>query len=184
MNRYVAFLRGINVGGKNIIRMDQLNSMFVTMGFSGIKTFIQSGNVMFDSNENNDKVIEKKIFKDLKQQLGYPVMVMVRRYEVLENIVRDDPFRGYPESKQYKLYLCLLEKVPEEIPSLPILNEKEGLKVISVKGSEAYIVSYPIKDHYGFPNNFLEKILGMNSTARNWKTILKLIEKKSDNRKS
>lgn len=88
---YVAFLRGINVGGNNIIRMDRLREEFEKMGFLSVKTYIQSGNVLFHSNVTDRIDIEKKIEKAMTTAFNYNAKVIVRSKEDIENTITQFP---------------------------------------------------------------------------------------------
>lgn len=88
---YVAFLRGINVGGKNIIKMDALRTEFETIGFQSVKTYIQSGNIIFQSTINNQKKIEKLIETKLTKAFKYQAKALVRSRKELENVVKNFP---------------------------------------------------------------------------------------------
>jgi uncharacterized protein (DUF1697 family) len=91
MDTYIAFLRGINVGGKNIIKMDALCSEFESMGFQSVKTFIQSGNVIFKTKISDKEKIEKKIEKSLAENFNFSVKVLVRSIEEIENTISHFP---------------------------------------------------------------------------------------------
>jgi uncharacterized protein (DUF1697 family) len=173
---YLAFLRGINVGGKNIIPMKELKAIFISCGFTKVETFIQSGNVKFDSREKEGPIsIKAKIENALLKYFGSVVSVMVRRFEEIRKLVKENPFKDWKKDRDIKFYVCFLEKRPEPFPSLPWISEKEGLEFFRFSGREAFVISRRIKDRYGFPNNFLEKELNLSSTARNWLTIEKMI---------
>ncbi|MDD5456814.1 MAG: DUF1697 domain-containing protein [Candidatus Margulisbacteria bacterium] len=88
---YVALLRGINVGGKNIIKMEVLREEFVKMGFLSVKTYIQSGNVLFQSDMTNKDDIERKIEKQLASRFQYQAKVLIRSKEDLQNSISHFP---------------------------------------------------------------------------------------------
>ena len=176
MTKYIAFLRGINVGGHKLIKMDNLRGIFKSMGLSNIRTYIQSGNAGFETKESDKEHLKIKIEKHLKKKLGYHVPVLLRELSALENMLARDPFKGYTDNEQIKLYVCFLEKPPDKIPILPLINQKEGLELIKIIKTDAYLISHPIKGRYGFPNNFIEQELQVISTARNWNTVVKIID--------
>jgi uncharacterized protein (DUF1697 family) len=88
MRRYIAFLRGINVGGHKIIKMVDLAKIFASMEFTNVRTFIQSGNVFFCSDETDESVLLALIETTLSKKMGYDVQVMIRRIDYLEKSVR------------------------------------------------------------------------------------------------
>jgi uncharacterized protein (DUF1697 family) len=176
MTRYIAFLRGINVGGKKIIRMDHLSGLFMGMGFSEVSTFIQSGNVIFSAKETSTEKLGRQIESGLGKALGFAVEVMVRSMKAMADLLKLDPFKEIDPGQDIKLYVCFLRTAPASVPDLPLMVEKEALEVIAITATEAIILSRPLKGHYGFPNNYIEKKLGVIATARNWNTIVKILK--------
>ncbi|MEI7980189.1 MAG: DUF1697 domain-containing protein [Bacteroidota bacterium] len=174
MEKYVAFLRGINVGGKNLILMSELRKLFESERLSHVETFIQSGNVSFRAAVNEPGVLKVKLEKRLETRFGHPVAVMLRTLSELKEAVSDDPFTPFISKEPVKFYVCFLEKIPHRLPELPLINAKEGLEVIRILDADVYIISREVKGRYGFPNNFIEKEFGLLSTARNWNTVQKI----------
>jgi uncharacterized protein (DUF1697 family) len=175
--RYIAFIRGINVGGKNIIRMEDLSALFHRIGFTGVTTYIQSGNVLFDSEATLARQIEDQIENHLKEKLIGEIPVIVRSVKAIENLIGQDPFRNYKDDPELKLYVCFLKYRPEKIPPLPLISLKDGLEIIQINDLYTFVVSRKVKKMYGFPNNLVEKKLNVPATTRNWNTILKMIKK-------
>jgi uncharacterized protein (DUF1697 family) len=176
MTRYVAFLRGINVGGKNIIKMEDLNAVFVKMGCENVKTLIQSGNVIFDSTVSDSAALEKKIAKSLSARFNYEAVLMLRKMSEIENIINLDPFKKITVTPKIKFYVAFLSGKLKPSPKLPLVNEKEGLELLCVVNKDAFLLSKEIKNgRYGFPNSFIEKEFDVEATTRNWNTIAKLI---------
>jgi uncharacterized protein (DUF1697 family) len=173
--RYVAFLRGINVGGKNIIRMEDLDRIFASGGFSSIRTLIQSGNVMFDSAAVHAQQLKTKIEGLLKTNLGYDVIVFIKSLKELSEIYSSDPFAGKEDHGRSKFYISFLSGDPAVKPELPAFSVKKDLEVFRFTGDMAFVISYEINGRFGFPNNFLEQMLGITATTRNWNTIAKLV---------
>ncbi len=175
MTKYLAFLRGINVGGKKLIKMDELREMMTSTGLINVKTYIQSGNVSFETEDIGINSIRQKIEGELQEQLGYKVDVLVRTYKELENIVKTDPFGHLDVQGNIKLYISFLEKVPKFRVELPLINPKEGLEIIKIEKQEVYILSREVNGRFGFPNNYIEKELNLLATTRNWTTIFKIV---------
>ena len=92
MPRYVALLRAINVGGQNVVKMDQLRRLFEKAGFSGVDTFIASGNVIFESGAKNGAAVEKKIETTLRGALGWDVHTFLRTDQEIARIAVHPPF--------------------------------------------------------------------------------------------
>jgi uncharacterized protein (DUF1697 family) len=174
--RYVAFLRGINVGGKNIIKMEALKKSFESAGFTNVKTFIQCGNVLFDSTSSSTPALTKKIEKKLREDYGSDIKTMIRSMDEIEEMQKQSPFCGREGDKSVKLYVCFLY---ENIPAgkkLPSVSEKDAVEIVRVGKKEIYFLSFPTKNgRYGFPNNFIENEFKTFSTVRNWNTIKRLL---------
>lgn len=176
MTKYVAFLRGINVGGKNIIKMDELNDAFQKMGFRNVKTLIASGNILFDSTKASIDVLEKKITAALSSRFNYNAVLMLRTMKEIENISKLNPFEKITQTPKIKLYVVFLSAEPGLLPNLPLINEKEKLELFFIYKKNAFLLSKEVKNgRYGFPNNFIEKELNVSATSRNWSTVLKLL---------
>src|SRR5918993_4656593 len=102
--KYVAFLRAINVGG-HIVKMDLLRSLFESMGFANVETFIASGNVIFDSKTKSTAALEKKIEKQLHAALGYEVKTFLRTLNEIADVTRDEIFKSELETPGNILYI-------------------------------------------------------------------------------
>jgi uncharacterized protein (DUF1697 family) len=127
MNKYVAFLRGINVGGNNLIKMGVLRQKFEEMGFKSVKTYIQSGNVLFESNLDNKELIKYKIIKALAALFKGKVIVLVRSQKDIAKTIAHFP--KIFEKHDWKHNVIFLSG---EIDSKNILNKFELKKDIEV----------------------------------------------------
>jgi uncharacterized protein (DUF1697 family) len=171
---YVAFLRGINVGGRGVLKMQDLARMFASAGCERVKTYIQSGNAVFESRAGDLDGFQGKIEKRLRDRLGVDVKVMLRTAREIENLVNLDPFEKAGRDPKVKKYVAFLYGKPRSRPELPLISAKEGIEVFLVKNLEAFGLSREVKGRYGFPNNFIEKELGVPATTRNWNTVCKV----------
>ena len=175
MTRYVAFLRGINVSGAKIIKMTDLKAMFESAGMKQVKTYIQSGNVRFESTLADSKKLKRKLEDHLESKLGYHVPILLRTITELEEAVALDIFKDHLDNPEVKLYACYLDEKPKALPKLPLVVEKEGLQFIKIINADVYVLSGRVGDHFGFPNLYIEKNWKVLSTSRNWKTICKIV---------
>lgn len=175
MIRYVAFLRSINVAGHNPVKMEDLRQYFEMTGIENIATYIQSGNVLFDTEETDEQKLTDKISKKLEKELGYKVTVIIRSLFDLRKVVKNMPYDTIKTEEKSKLYVTFLADVPafDVRGSLGVYsNDAEYARVVN---REVYIVS----PNYGktcFSNTFIEKKLGMPATTRNWATVNKILE--------
>ena len=176
MIEYIAFLRGINVGGKNLIKMDQLSKIFELSGYKNVRTYIQSGNVLFESNETNPKSMVKEIEKELHKILTDDVIVALRSAEQLKSIVKSSPFNKFKYAPTAKLYISLLRNELNQKPELPLLSIKKDVEILHTTKQDVFCIAHEINGKFGFPNNFIEKKFNIQATTRNWNTILKISE--------
>jgi uncharacterized protein (DUF1697 family)/GNAT superfamily N-acetyltransferase len=177
--RYVAFLRGINVGGKKIIKMEELNKIFTSAGFLKVRTLIQSGNVIFNSTSGQIAKLNKEIADLIRKNLGFDVEVFVKSLQELKEIFLSDPFAERKSTGRSKLYLSLLSSPPSKKPYLPFFSEKKDVEIFRIDHDMAFIITHEINGRYGFPNNFFEETLGVTATTRNWNTIEKLVKEQT-----
>jgi len=170
MVTYVAFLRAINVGGHKLIKMEALRRAFESLGCKNVRTYIQSGNVIFDSASVNSVTLSRKIEKRLKEVFGHEVTVILRELSELEALVKRNPFKRVKADAGVMLFAVFLSEEPKTKPKLPLVSTTENLEVFEIKDRAAFIVS-----RRGFPNLFVEKQLGVLGTTRNWNTVNKIV---------
>ena len=177
MNSYVAFIRAINVGGRAIVRMTDVRDAFVRAGCERVRTYIQSGNVLFDSRETDVGVLSGHVCGRLAELTGTKVGMSVRRLAELEKLVKGQPFRDFETDPSIKLYVAFLESKPPVKPKLPLISVREALEAFAMKSLDVLILSRPKPNgFYGFPNNFVEKELAVPATTRNWNTVQKILQ--------
>jgi len=175
MGAYIALLRGINVGGHKKILMEHLRTVFESLTLSNVRTYIQSGNVLFESAETDAVSLADRIERGLEQEYGFKIPVVLRTPDQLEATVRRNPFdmTGRPSSDS--LYVSFLKEIPSAQAIADCYSFRNDVDEFIVDGAEVYIL---IHKHYGeskFSNNFLEKKLKVAATTRNWATVNKLI---------
>ena len=176
MIKYLALLRGINVSGHNMIKMDALKKMLENMGFQNVETYIQSGNVFFESEEENAASIGFKIKQEISKVFGYDVPVIMVCKTDLELCFKNNPYLKEKECDIKKLYVAFISK---ELSPLAI----NDLKISNFKPDEASINSNRIYIKYAIgagktnlDQKYIEKKLSVVATMRNWNTITKLLE--------
>ena len=169
MTKYVALLRGINVGGKNLMKMHALREAFEAAGLKKVRTFQQAGNVVFESNL-------KKPLAKMENLLNTDPRAVVFSVDELSQIVKQDPFKQIHEG-DVMLCVVFLFQEPATLPKLPVKSTTEKLELIRVKDRAAFVVARRKKTGwFGFPNNFVEKQLGVTATTRQWSTVKKLVD--------
>ena len=174
---YVAFLRGINVGGRKVIKMEELARIFTSAGLRNVRTYIASGNVIFESGSGSTTGLTKKIEKALLQALGYEVTAVLRALRELESIVARNPFKGKSSGGDIMQCVVFLADEPKSKIQIPLISTTENLEVFEVTDRTAFVVSGRKKNgSFGFPNNFVEKQFGVAGTTRNWSTVNKILQ--------
>lgn len=177
MQRYIALLRGINVGGHKKILMADLRKLIDTLGYTNIRTYIQTGNIIFDSSTKEDNsTIALNIQDAILDTFGFEVPVMVRTAEEIHAIVKQSPYATEGKSDIDSLHLTLLDAKPtdENIAQLKAIDcHPDSFEIID-KSMYLYCVQKYSDTKLG--NNIIEKKLKLRATTRNWKTTLKLLE--------
>lgn len=176
MTIYIALLRGINVAGQKIIKMTDLASCFESMKFKKVKTYIQSGNVIFESNATDTNKLSRRIERKLREILGHNILVFLRTRQDLEKIVKFNPFEKITRHSESRMIVTFLLNEIKPKPKTPLFSVKKDVEIISAKGRELYILSHEVNGRPGFPNNFAEKEFNVSASSRNWRTLQKLSE--------
>jgi uncharacterized protein (DUF1697 family) len=175
MTRFVAFLRGINVGG-HIVKKEILKEIFESLGFQKISTYKQSGNIIFEAATTKAKEIQHKIEFKLQSKLNYNVAVFVRTISQLNNIINQEPFKGQ-ESKASSFLVTFLPTEQIIFPlQLPLTIPKSAAQIISAKDTEVFSVTHGGGEG-ALPNPFVESKLKVKSTTRNLNIIKEIVEK-------
>lgn len=171
MPRYVAFLRAINVGGRNV-KMETLKKIFEADGFKKVSTFIASGNVLFDSKAKPGP-LERKIEALLQKELGYRVDTFIRSLEELAEIAKANPF---PDQEGHTIHVGFTgESIGKEAAAK--FEEFPGeVDAFHIEGADFYWRCRIRSSDSKFSGAVLEKILKRPATLRNIKTVRKLAE--------
>ena len=176
MITYIAFLRAINVGGQKLIKMEVLRQIFESLGLKNVRTYIQSGNIIFDSTSTNSTALTRKIEKKLKDVTGHEVTVILRELSEIEGLVKQNPFGKIKPGSDAVLFVVFLSAMPATKQNVPFVSKPENLEVLTIKDGAAFVVSRRKKNGlFGYPNNFVEKQLGVSGTTRNWSTVNKIV---------
>lgn len=175
---YIAFLKAINVGGKNIIKMSDLKQLFATIGISDAITYIQSGNIIFTSNDT-ENILSKKIESAIFKTFGLNISVILRTLPELEQILIDHPFseteiermKQNAEGEVFYLFLFNNNLSDNNIQQIYAAKEKEKLEVVK---RNVYILFDKTIRNSKLPG-VIQRI-DTHCTSRNIKTISKMVE--------
>ena len=174
--KYVAFLRGINVGGKNKIKMETLREICSNaLGFENVKSYINSGNVIFETAKTDDKKLAAKIEKAIEKEFGLRIKTMVRSVAEIEEIIKNNPFDGEFENDKDLHVFFLDEELPEEKRELLLSNNNEN-EMFAVRNREIFhLLRISFSDSL-MGKDYIGKKLKVSATARNWRTVNKVLE--------
>ncbi len=177
MTNKIALLRGINVGGKRKILMADLRELLAGIGFTDVKTYIQSGNIFFNlSNEMSDAEIADAIEKLISDNYGFDVPVVIRSVEEVEQAIENNPFYTGEEENITNLHLTFLKEKPSEENQLKTEEYNYEPDKFVIKNKDVFIFCEGKYHKSKLTNTFFEKKLKVSTTTRNWKTVLKLLE--------
>jgi uncharacterized protein (DUF1697 family) len=174
--RYIALLRGINVTGKNMIKMETLRATFESLGFGNVKSYINSGNLAFNTSKTSEETLVAKIGDAIEEDFGLRIQVMVRERKAIESVIRNNPFEGNFESHKQMHVLFMNEEMPQEKQELLSGYQTERDKV-AIRGREIYTLLLDgVAESTLMRKNIIEGKLKIPITGRNWRTVEKLIE--------
>lgn len=169
MRTYIALLRGINVGGKNKLPMRELVNSLERMGLQNVKTYIQSGNVIFRSSPNQETEISGQISREIQKSYGFTPHTMVVSLDEFRKAIDNNPF-GAAVSEPQTLHLYFLETEPTNPDMEKLEKIKQDRERYSLKGKVFYLHA---PDGIGRSKlaTRVERALGAVATARNWRTV-------------
>jgi uncharacterized protein (DUF1697 family) len=171
MSTLISMLRGINVGAQKIIRMETLRAIYEGLGFSNVRTYVQSGNVLFESTESDHTNLVKRIEAQIEKTCGYHVSVFIRQPHNLQRILEGSPFlHGRNEDPRWLHVTFLYQPPPDNAWS----KLKRPVNIADEFASGELAIYLFCPNGYGktkLNNSFFEKKLGVPVTTRNWNTV-------------
>lgn len=178
MTTLVSFLRGINVGGHNMVKMPELADLYRSLDFANVRTYLQSGNVIFSHADKEASGVSDKIEKALKQRLGLDVTVFLRTRDQLRTVVAGNPFI---EESPSKLHVGFLRTKPVNLPLDRLKALRDRVEEFAIKNREVYLFLPNGIGRSKLSNNFLEKAFGIPATTRNWNTVTAVTDLAAEN---
>ncbi len=175
--RYISLLRGINVGGHNIVPMARLKTLYESCGFKNVVTYIQSGNVIFDSAERNIDGLCMKIEDVIELEYAFHVPADIRTHLELKKVLENSPFeKSLSEENGSMIIVVFLKSESSREQHKALLKYVRASEQLSICKKEIYLYS---PEGYGKSKltcTLIEKKLGTSATTRNWKSVKKLYE--------
>ena len=176
METYIAILRGINVSGQKKIKMADLKAHLKELNFKNVRTYIQSGNVIFEHKETTPESLENEIEKKISEKYGFQVPTIIISPSELEYVLNNNPFLNDPNKASDRLYVTFLSAIPSSINIGKLKNIDHSPEEYILDGKNIYFFSPSSYGKAKMNNNFFENKLKTAATTRNWKTVNKLLE--------
>ena len=177
MISYVAFLRGINVGGNKTISMARLREAFESLGLHNVKTLLASGNVLFETGATGARALTQTIEQKISKTFGLEVSVILRTRRQLEQLAAANPFRGIPVTPRTRLFVTFLSEKPGTGLKIPYESPDKSFRILRLADRD--VCSVLNLGPQGAKNlrqmDILEKEFGKKITTRNWNTVRKCL---------
>lgn len=174
MTTQVALLRAVNVAGKNLVAMADLREMLEELGFTDVRTLLQSGNLVFQSNRLAGAALESKLEAETAKRLKVSCDYFVRTTAEWAKVVAQNPFLDEAERDPGHLVVMFLKAAADAKAVKSLVAAIQGPEIVRAMGKQLYIV-YPAGiGRSKLTNALIEKHLGTRGTGRNWNTVLKL----------
>jgi uncharacterized protein (DUF1697 family) len=173
--KYVALLRGINVGGKNMIKMESLREKLASLGLENVKSYINSGNLVFETSKSDDRKLAQTIHDAIKNEFGFDISVMVRQMSEIEAIIAKGPFAGQFESHK-DLHVFFLDTELTEDQRTLLEAQACDTEIYDINGRHVSVLLKKSILDSAVGKGFIDKKLKVSATARNWRTVQKIAE--------
>ena len=174
MTTYISILRGINVSGHKLIKMDALRALYENMGLSNVTTYIQSGNVIFNGPPADTGFLEQKISGQIKSEFGFEVTILVLTMHQLKEVIENNPFIKAGNENGKSVQVTFLSVNPDLSNIRVIEDRKQESEGLFISENAVYL---HCPNGYGktkLENSFLESKLKVRATTRNWNTTKEL----------
>jgi len=168
---YVAMLRGINVGGAKIVKMENLRALFEALGFSRVRSYVQSGNVIFETSRVNSTRLSRAIGKRILSDYGFSVPLILRTSGEINKIVSDNPFLKESGIDRSKLHVTFLSELPAKAAMGKLDALKGDVDQFRIKNREIYLYCPSGYGRTKLSNSSFERLLSVEATTRNWRTV-------------
>ncbi|GAA2998494.1 DUF1697 domain-containing protein [Streptomyces fulvorobeus] len=171
---YIAFLRGLNVPGRSV-KMEYLRGLFTGMGFASVRSHIQSGNVFFDSDQDDRAVLGETIRTGLSEALGFEVAVCLRTVPEVEALLALDPFKDVAVTDDLRCCVVFTNQRIDPALELPLMSPKKDIEIVRTTEYEAFVVWHLIGGRAPAAKGFQERVLGKDATVRFFHTVGKIL---------
>lgn len=169
--KFITLLRGINVSGQKKILMKDLQKLYEDNGFTNVITYIQSGNVIFESKEKSVEKIKTKIEKAIEKKYGFEVIVFIFQPDFLSKVIIKNPYVKLKDFDPKKMYVSVLSGVPEKVKIQELEKVKSGDDEFTINKEVIYLYLVGGAGKTKFSNNLIENKLKLDATTRNWNSV-------------
>jgi uncharacterized protein (DUF1697 family) len=176
MTRYVALLRGINVGGRNLIRMADLAACFAAEGFADVATYIQSGNVLFTSRAADRTALTRRIEKTLAAAFDYEASVVLRNRRQMQGVVRRAPKGFGTDPATYRYDVLFLKEPLTAAKAAQGVPARDGVDEVHAGTGVLYFSRLISRASQSQLSRLVSMPVYRHMTIRNWNTTTKLVE--------
>ncbi|MFL5243496.1 MAG: DUF1697 domain-containing protein [Gemmataceae bacterium] len=174
MSTHVALLRGINVGGRNMVAMSDLRGLFKRLGFTDVQSLLQSGNLVFQSDRTAEISLENLLSVETKKLLNVSIDYFVRSREEWDTVVAVNPFPKEAKLDPGHLVVMFLKDAAKATDVKALQSAIQGPETLCCVGKQVYIYYPAGMGKSKLTHSLIEKKLGTRGTGRNWNTVLKL----------
>ena len=176
MATYISMLRGINILGHNLIKMSDLQALYRDLGFTNVRTYIQSGNVVFEVRRSPADKISSRIVKAIHNAYGFSVSNFVITPKELGQVIDRNSFLNESGIDRSKLHVTFLSAAPKKTDLEKINDLPQGSEAFHCVGKAMYLYCPHGYGRTKLTNNTLERLLAVSGTTRNWRTVSKIYE--------
>ena len=171
MNTFISMLRGVNVSGQNRIRMEALRGAYEALGLVEVRSYVQSGNVIFDSEEADASLLTGRIEAQIQKTFGYSVKVFLRGRGDLQRVIAGNPFLKARKEDPSKLHVTFLYGPPSAAALNDLQNPGDAADEFSVGEQEIFLFCPNGYGRTKLNNAFFERKLKLPATTRNWSSV-------------
>jgi uncharacterized protein (DUF1697 family) len=176
METYISMLRGINILGRKPVGMVRLAAVYEEMKCRNVRTYIQSGNVVFDSAVRDEEKLARSLERGIAETFGFPVSVLIRTAPELAKVLKGNPFLARKNIDRSKLHVTFLVGAPTKDQVRDAGGIDSGKDEFVVFGREVFLFCPGGYGKTKLSNGFFEKKFAAPATTRNWNTVNKLYE--------
>ncbi len=166
----LSFLRGINVGGRKKVRMADLRELYAALGFRNVRSLLQTGNVIFETDEDDLALVKARLENGISADFGYDVQLIMRSPAAFKSIFSRHRFSAEQLQEPRKIAVVFLSGIADSAAVAQLRERNPGREIIHADERELYIFYTDGMARSKLDSSRIERALGLHSTARNWNT--------------